>query len=241
VGGGDDVNAIRTAIHGTGELLITLGLVVLLFCAYQLLWTNFEANAAASGVSSDLRGDWDVNAPAPQASEPAPVPSASPTKPPIGDGFAFMYIPKLGSTWVRPVVEGVSKADLAKGVGHYPETALPGEVGNFAVAGHRATNGEPFRNLDLLEAGDAIVVETADRWFTYRVTDSEIVKPTDVEVILPVPNKPGATPVDALITLTTCHPRWASTERMIVYGQLESERLKEAGPPEALAGSPVVT
>jgi sortase A len=118
---------------------------------------------------------------------------------------------------------------------------MPGDVGNFAVAGHRATHGEPFRNLDLLKPGDAVVIETDDRWFTYRVTDSEIVTPTDVEVILPVPNKPGAQPTQALITLTTCHPRWASTERMIVYGQLESERLKEAGPPEALAGSPVVT
>jgi sortase A len=231
------MNAIRSGIRGTGELLITAGVVVLLFCVYQLVWTNVTANAAASGVSGDVRKNW--------SSQPAPVQPVEPVepvpvKPPLGEGFAFIYIPKLGADWVKPVVEGVGEGDLKKGIGHYPETVLPGQVGNFSIAGHRATNGEPFRNLDLLEAGDLVVIETEEKWFTYRVSDQEIVKPTQTEVILPVPKQPGVAPSQALLTMTTCHPRWASTERLIVYASLESERLKEAGPPEALAGSPVV-
>ena len=231
------MNAIRAGIRGTGELLITAGVVVLLFCVYQLVWTNVTANAAASGVSGDVRQNWSSQQVVPAPAEPVePVP----VKPPLGEGFAFIYIPKLGADWVKPVVEGVNEGDLKKGIGHYPETVLPGQVGNFSIAGHRATNGEPFRNLDLLGAGDLVVIETEEKWFTYRVTDQEIVKPTQTEVILPVPKQPGVAPSQAFLTMTTCHPRWASTERLIVYSTLESERLKEAGPPEALAGSPVL-
>ena len=112
-----------------------------------------------------------------------------------------------------PIVQGVSLDVLATGIGHYPETVMPGEVGNFSVAGHRATNGEPFAYLDQLREGDAVVVETGTTWYTYEVTDEYIVQPTQVGVILPVPNKPEAKPRKALMTLTTCNPRWESYER----------------------------
>ncbi|MGH8970618.1 MAG: class E sortase [Actinomycetes bacterium] len=218
----------RTLLRGTGELLITAGLVLLLFCAYQLYWTNFEARRDADRVSEQIRDAW-------ERPGPAPTPSAVRSSD-FGRGFAFLHVPRLGKDFNVPVVEGVTLDDLARGVGHYPETAGPGEVGNFAVAGHRATHGEPFRDMDRVRRGDAVVAETKDTWYTYRVDRIRIVAPSDVWVIQPVPGKPRAEPTEALLTLTTCNPRWASTERMVVFGHLETTQPKSAGTvPDVLA------
>jgi sortase A len=219
---------IRSAVRGLGELFITAGLVVLLFVAYQLVWTNYEAHRAADRVSDDIRDAWSRppgrTAGGPDTGTPAD----------FGQGFAFLHIPRLGKHWTVPVVEGVDLPDLARGVGHYPDTARPGQVGNFAVAGHRATNGEPFATLDRVRAGDVVVAETRRRWFTYVVDRTEIVEPTSTWVIDPVPGKPGATPTEPLLTLTTCNPRWASTQRLIVFGHLQESRAKTDGRPDVL-------
>ena len=233
------MHGLRTAIRGTGEGMITLGLVLLLFCVYQLVWTNVEANAATDAASDDLREAWVATAPAepapaPAPAEPAPAPASVAVTP--ANAFAFIHIPRLAPGYVKPIVEGVTPSDLAKGIGHYPTTVLPGAVGNFALAGHRATNGEPFRDLDRLRAGDAVVIETADTWYTYTMSRSEIVKPTQTDVLLPVPRQAGVSATEPLITLTTCNPRWASTERLIWYGALSGTQPKAAGLPPALAG-----
>lgn len=123
------------------------------------------------------------------------------------------------------MVEGVADEDIALGPGHFPGTAMPGQVGNFAVAGHRATHGEPFAHLDEVRAGDEVIVRTVTDTYTYVVDDSVIVAPSEVEVIEPVPGKPGATPREALLTLVTCNPRWGSSERMVVTGHLVSHTL----------------
>jgi sortase A len=221
----------RTAARGVGELLITAGLVLLLFVAYQLVWTNFEASRAQDGVTNQIRDDWQRPAASGAGGESGGRGRGSLD---FGKGFAFMHIPRLGRNFSVPVVEGVGLDDLARGIGHYPGTVLPGEVGNFAVAGHRATHGEPFAYLDRVRKGDVVIAETQDEWFTYVVDRTRIVQPTDVWVIDPVPGKPDAVPVERLITLTTCNPRWASTERLIVFGHLESRRSKAAGPPAQL-------
>jgi sortase A len=115
---------------------------------------------------------------------------------------------------------------------------VPGELGNFATAGHRATHGEPLRNIDQLEKGDMVVVETATDWFTYQLDEATIVSPSDVWVIDPVPGEPDATPTEALITLTSCNPRWASTERYIWWGRLVDTTAKSSGErPAALKGA----
>jgi sortase A len=229
------VSLVRSVTRGLGELLITAGLVILLFCAYQLFWTNVTADRAADQVVSQLRRQWiDPGAgPAPTAAGPSSAPA--PPAVPLGDALALIHIPRLGDDWVKPVVQGVDLPDLARGLGHYPKTANAGEVGNFAVAGHRATNGEPLRNIDKIKKGDTIVVETATDWFTYVVDKHQIVTPTDVWVIEPVPGKPTAKPTQALITLTSCEPRWASYKRWIVFGHLESSMSKAEGTPAALA------
>jgi sortase A len=229
-GRGGGRGGARTAVRGLGELLITAGLVLLLFVAYQLVWTNFEAHRAQGGVADQIRDDWQR----PPASGSAGEAPKGPGKVDFGQGFAFMHIPRLGKNYAVPVVQGVGLGDLARGIGHYPRTAMPGEVGNFAVAGHRATHGEPFAYLDKVGKGDVVIVETSTDWFVYRMDRVKIVAPTDVWVIGPVPGRPDAQPTEALITLTTCNPRWASTERLIVFGHLESRRDKADGPPPQL-------
>ena len=217
---------VRVVSRTLGEVLLTAGVVVLLFVAYQLVWTNVEADRAAQAHTSDLVQRWQ-NDPTKQEFD---LPLAS------GEPFALMYIPRLGARFETPVLEGVRLDYLAQGVGHYPGTALPGEVGNFAVAGHRATNGEPFAELDRVQVGDQVVVETATTWYTYTVYQTQIVPPTQVDVILPVPGQPHATPHKKLLTLTTCNPRWASYERLVVHAELTSQQPKSMGQPDALAG-----
>ena len=219
----------RTAARGLGELLITAGLVLLLFVTYQLVWTNLEAERAQDGVTDQIRDDWQRPAASGVGGDEGAGAGVD-----FGRGFAFIHIPRLGRHFSVPVVEGVGLDDLARGVGHYPKTGLPGQVGNFAVAGHRATHGEPFAYLDKVRKGDVVVAETREEWFTYVVDRTRIVQPTDTWVIEPVPGKPNAVPTERLITLTTCNPRWASTERLIVFGHLESTRSKAAGPPPEL-------
>lgn len=225
-------DSARAAARGLGELLITAGLVLLLFVAYQLVWTNVEAERAQGQVADQIREAWER----PTGRTPAdPGGTASPEATDFGEGFAFLRIPRLGEKYSVPVVEGVGLDVLSRGVGHYPDTVRPGQVGNFAVAGHRATNGEPFAYLDRLRPGDAVVAETRDAWFTYVVDSTRIVRPTDTWVIDPVPGKPDAEPTERLLTLTTCNPRWSSTERLIVFGHLEERRPKDEGPPPVLA------
>lgn len=227
----------RTTVRVAGELMITAGILLFLYVGYSLYWTNVEAQGKARATISDLREQWDR---APDG-QPTSGPTKAPTtpvqgngrtrQPSPGTGIALLYIPRLGDDWVSPVIQGVSKSVLAEGIGHYPRTALPGEVGNFAVAGHRATHGEPFARLDALRRGDSVIVETKDAWFTYRVERSEIVAPTATSVLLPVPGKRGVAPTQKKMTLTTCHPRWGSTSRLIVYTTLAATRPATSGPP----------
>jgi len=232
--------------------MITFGVVILLFCVYQLGWTNVTAHAATDQASEQLRHSWSQQPSATASGSPGASPDASPgassgAGSSVVDAFAFIHIPRLGSTYVKPVVAGTDASALKKGVGHYTGTVMPGQVGNFAAAGHRATNGEPFRHLDELRPGDFVVIEDASTWFTYEITPPPSgvgvsqhgrpydVYPNQVDVLDPVPNKPGAQPTEKLITLTTCDPRWNSKYRMIYHGVLVSQQPKSQGKPNSLA------
>ncbi len=128
---------------------------------------------------------------------------------------------------------------LQAGVGHYDGTALPGDVGNFAVAGHRTTWGAPFNPIAELVDGDAVVVETAEEFHVYRVAATEIVLPTDVRVIAPVPSLPGEEPTEAWLTMTSCHPMFSARQRYVVHASLESSTPRVDGPPAALQAAGV--
>jgi len=202
---------------------------------YEVYVTNYFAHEAQQRTRTALQKTW-VNG---KADPLLPLPGQSLPPLPEGKGIAILYIPRLGNDYSFAIVEGTSDKDLTKGPGHYTGTALPGQVGNFAVAGHRVGNGEPFLNLDHLRAGDAIIVRTESKWFVYKVkgqdhhsiTSSdadgipgrEIVDPgKGAEVLTAVPGHPGTTPKERLITLTTCHPKFTAADRMIIHGVLSN-------------------
>jgi sortase A len=213
--------AKRFLAQGIGELCITLGVVILLYVVYQMFWTNVVSSTTTQSEIDKIKNQWATQQQA------------------LGDqqgaSFAVLHIPRLGHDFMKPVLQGTDLDTLAKGVGHYDRTVMPGQVGNFAVAGHRGGHGEPFRHLDQLEPGDAVVVETASTWYTYRVRKGPyITKPSDIAVVYPVPRASGFTQPGKYITLTTCDPWWSSERRMIFWGDLESEQPKLTGPPVAL-------
>jgi sortase A len=223
------------AIRAFGELLITLGVVMILFVAYQLWWTNVRADDYAHSQASTLEQQWGGDG---RSVSHPPYPKS------IGPGtkFAIIYIPKLDVK--TPIAEGTDKESILDNglVGHYTgaqETAFPwAATGNFALAGHRNTHGEPFRYIPRLVPGDKIVVETAYDWYTYQVTSSMAqTSPNNVSVIAPVPPQSGFTKPGRYITLTTCTPEFTSTYRMAVWGKLIQDLPKSDGKmPAALGG-----
>lgn len=219
-----------------GELLITLGLVLLLFVGWQLWWTNIDADRAQAQAVQRLNEQFSgPTTPQPDAQKDWGEPVVG--KPPAhGQPFGIVYIPRFGEDYERPLVQGTSQDVLdTLGLGHYDSSAMPGAVGNVAVAGHRQTNGKVLDRIDALSPADRIYVRTADGYYTYAVRNREIVLPSDASVIAPVPGEPGKEPADRLLTLTSCNPRFGSTERFIVYAVLERWQPASAGPPQEIA------
>src|SRR3954469_7412634 len=194
------MNGLRTALRGVGQTLITAGVIILLFCAYELWFTNLYTNREQSNLRHDNADILNPVAPPPGLPEFADV---SP-----GKGIAVLRIPRLGRGYLKVIVEGVGAGDLKKGAGHYPKTALPGQVGNFVVSGHRTTYGAPFNRLDEVRPGDAIVLETRTSWYVYRETREIKVSPSAVWVTDPVPGHPGVHPTQQTLTFTTCNPKY---------------------------------
>jgi sortase A len=150
------------------------------------------------------------------------TPEPAVARPTAGKPFVLLRIPKFGADWVKPVVEGVDADDLARGIGHYPQTQLPGQPGNFAVAGHRVTHGSPFRKLLDLRKGDQVLVETQYAVYTYELDGSPrdlTVKASETWVLDPVPGK-RQTPTQSIITLTTCQDLFHSPDRSVAFGHL---------------------
>lgn len=223
---------LRTVVRGTGELLITFGLVVLLFAGYEIWGKAVIVEAHQNDLSSQLAQEWGATADPTvgPTTGPATGPTVKPKPPAEGRPVAGLYIPKFDKHWV--VVEGVSPEDIRYAPGRYPDSAMPGEVGNFSVAGHRIRS--TFWRLDELKTGDAIVVETKTEWLVYRVYQQRIVKPSQVEVVAPVPGKPGQKPTEKLLTLTTCNPKFDNYQRLIIHARLDHTQAKSAGRPAEL-------
>jgi sortase A len=223
-------DAWRTVVRGVGQTLITAGLVILLFVAYELWWTGLTTRRDQHKLINTIHHQWDQG--------------ITIHDPPLGSGIAILRIPRFGRKYVFVIVQGTSTADLIKGPGHYPGTAMPGRLGNFAVAGHRTTYEHPFYNLNQLKDGDPIVLETRTRWLTYTVEDipgthakgQEIVAPADVAVANPVPDDPNASavPTQKVLTFTSCNPRYSAAQRIVVHALLTQQQAKSAGPPPAL-------
>jgi sortase A len=225
---------IRSTVRTTGEAMITVGLVLLLFAAYEVWGKAFIVNDHQRDLDSQLSQQWDNPADNPVVVPSAgPSPTAAPLPAPPGGSIARLYIPRLGKHWV--VVQGVQPNDIKYAPGHYPDTALPGQVGNFSVAGHRSP--AIFWDLDQMQPDDKIVVETKTTYYVYRVTSHEIVAPTALQVVAPVPDQPGAKPSQKFMTLTTCNPKWDNYQRLIVHAVWLREQPRSAGLPAEANGA----
>jgi sortase A len=149
------------------------------------------------------------------AADPAPAPKTVPTPPPAERAaeqlvkVGEIQIPRIGL--VHPIYEGVSLTVVDHGPGHWPGSALPGQVGNTVFAGHRVTHSHPFRNVDQLVPGDEVIFKTADGEFHYKVTKTEIVNAKDTWIVTPTP--------DATMTLFACHPPGSAKQRIVIRGQ----------------------
>jgi sortase A len=226
----------RVSFFGVvGEIFITVGVVVLLYVAWQMWIGDVIYGAERNEAGSSLSEQWQQDAasappvasPEPEASddpEPAGIEPVVLAQPADAEVFGVMRIPRFGADYAVEIAGGVSRPRTLDpiGIGHYPDSAMPGEVGNFALAAHRTTFGAPFNRIADLRVGDAIVVETQQGFYTYRFRTLEYVTPDSVDVLLDVPRQPEVPAGERYITLTSCSPMYSMTERIVGYGVFES-------------------
>jgi sortase A len=224
-----------------GELFITAGVLVFLFLGWQLWLNDLIVGADQNAAGSTLGENWSAATPTHEKPSAGtgfgdPVVALAPGE---AVKFAVMYVPRFGADYARSISEGVEAAKVLNknGIGHYPGTQMPGQVGNFAVAAHRTTYGAPFKPIASLQVGDKIYVQTQDGYFTYAFRGLEYVRPTGVGVLAPVPQFAGIAPTDRILTLTSCNPMFSAAERIIAYAALESWQPTSAGAPSAIAAA----
>lgn len=201
-------------VGGVGRTLIGVGSLLLLFVAYQLWGTGIQEARAQTKLEHRFERTLERVAKSTSTTSPAPGETTTTTEPPLppptGDAVAIIDIPKIGVH--KTVVEGVGVANLKKGPGHYPQTPMPGQSGNAAIAGHRTTYGAPFYRLNELEKGDVIRVRTLQGEFDYEVDSTKVVSPSSIGVL--------AKTVVGRLTLTTCDPRFSARRRLVVSAVL---------------------
>lgn len=229
----------RVSVVGIlGELFITAGVLVLMFLGWQVWLGNLIDGNAQKEESVALSQTWNKGQPpvVVTAGRPDPGPPVVDTAPGNAEQFGNIIIPRFGADYIRPVSEGIGVEDVLNfGVGHYPGTAMPGAVGNAAFAAHRTGHGSPFFDIEKLQLGDHIYLETEAGWYQYSVRSLEYVQPTGVGVLAPVPQRPGVEPTDRILTLTSCNPVFTANERIILYGVYDTWYPRAAGAPSEIA------
>ena len=275
----------RWYVSNVGRILITVGLLMFGFVAYQLWGTAIENAQAQSALEDDFEellaaatpvevvdpvssttaeesetpageSDAPTSGDLEPPTSPPPIDDASggvagdePASDPMtdevvepeaaavvipvedqniplvdeGDALARIEIPSIGVNEI--VVAGVEKSDLKRGPGHFPDTPLPGQLGNSAIAGHRTTYGQPFHDVDKLLPGDEIRVTTLTGEYVYRVTGQQIVSPSDYQVVATTDS------TVANLTLTSCHPKWTAQQRIVIFSELDEEASSPVGEP----------
>ncbi len=230
-----------------GEVLMTAGVFVLLFLGWHVWYNDVVSGIAQNNAGSELSDKWD-NVPlsvpefdrhpgdsAGARLEPEPPITASPA---LNTRFATLIVPRFGETFERAIAHGIDPKKVLNvrnsGLGHYPQSNELGEIGNFAIAGHRTTYGAPLGNIDQLRVGDRLYIETEAGWYVYRYRNLEYVWPKEVAVIKPVPQS-NAAGADRLLTLTSCHPKLSSAERVIAYSVFETFVPRDRGAPAEVA------
>ena len=220
--------AMRLArvLGALGRTFITGGVLILLFVVYQLWGTGLREAQAQNRLEDEFEETLGALRRSTTSDPGAPTTTTIPELPADGDAVVRLVIPAIGVDEI--VVEGVTLSDLKRGPGHYPQTPLPGQEGNAAIAGHRTTYGAPFGRIDELKPGDEIRVRTVQRTFLYEVAAlPHVVEPTAFEVL----DDKG----DDRLTLTACHPKYSARQRIIAVATLADEpvvapaRVKDEG------------
>jgi len=227
-----------TVVGVLGEVFITAGVLVLLYLGWQIWLNDLIVGNQQQNVAVEQSQQWDKGEGVAPATVDRPDPGAPIIATAPGDDVAFgnLIVPRFGADYTRPIAEGVAvQGALADGIGHYSGTQMPGDVGNVALAGHRTGWGQPLGDIGNLRVGDSIYIETADGWYRYVFRSLEYVMPTNIEVIDPVPQFPGASPTDRLLTLTSCNPKLTAAERIIIYSIFDTWYPRAGGPPPEIA------
>ena len=220
-----------------GEILITLGIIIALFIVWQLWWTTVIANCNQNSEISQIQSKWgnpnSQKVGKPRYDDP---PAARHTKT-VGDLEGIIYIPLFGNNWRYTIKYGVElEAVLDTGsFGHNNDTAFVGEIGNFAIAGHRLTYGNSMKDAPDIKDGDSIIIQTENAYYVYKQIKQEIVKPTEVRVISPNPFNPDYEPTERLLSITTCDPPLVSNNRLIVFAKYDHWVDPKDGVPAELA------
>ena len=228
---------LAKVLGGVGRLLIWAGVIILLFVGYQLWGTNLAEARAQDDLESEFEGLLDgapstTTSTAPTTTQPDETTTTTLADlPPVEPGEALARIENPAIGLDKIVVEGVGRGDLRKGPGHYPDTPLPGQPGNAAIAGHRTTYGAPFNRIDELGDGDEIIVTTPQGRFVYEFAAQEIVDPSEVSVL----EDKG----DDRLTLTSCHPKYSARQRIIVTATLADEPAPPTVRPTRAVDQPV--
>ncbi|MDN5634375.1 class E sortase [Brevibacterium sandarakinum] len=233
----EPLGPVRGTVRTFGELCITAGMVLILFVVWQLWWTDIEANRDNEVLADKLTEDWSNQDPNELPADPDEPVVADPVE--KNNAFGIFYIPRFGDDYYRTVAEGVDLEPVLNrmGVGRYPNSAMPGEVGNFSVAGHRVTYGKPFNQIAKLRPGDEIIVQTKDGFYTYTFRNFDIILPDAVEVLAPVPNEPTFKGKDRILTMTACNPMFSARERYIAYAELTDWTPAGDGAPDNIKDS----
>jgi sortase A len=204
----------RRILRLAGALLIVAAVLIVADVAWQVWGTGWQQAQAQAHLRARIDPDLITAKPAHDStvsgSSTTTTGAAVVSPPALGAPLGLLAVPAIGLSQV--IVEGTGEAQLATGPGHYQGTAMPGQVGNMAVAGHRTTYGHPFYNLNELVAGDRITITTPSGVYTYSVTGQQIVSPSDVAIL---DSTGGAT-----LTLTTCNPRYSAAQRLVVTATL---------------------
>lgn len=229
-----------------GELMITAGLLIAGYLVWNVWWDSNQSVAVAQEQVNEF---YERVEPAPREEGVLITEGTPPEIDTVGHGetLGVLIVPRwYGKTSnAMPIREGVTPDVLDQAAaGHYPETLMPSELGNMALAGHRRTHGNSFRFVNELEVGDQLIVETAETWYVYEMTSDQIVTPDQTDVIAPVPGQPGESPFEYQLTLTTCHSptlgEWGNSHRWITHSTLLGWMDRNDGMPEQVLSDPEV-
>ena len=213
----------KKVLLAVGESFITLGLILALFVGYKAVLQDSVIADKQIAAAQEFGKKHKLRDPS-QVTRQAQI-------------FGRMYVPRFGTKWTRLIAEGTRWHPVLNeiGVGHYVGTAMPGEVGNFAVAAHRGGFGASFKEMHRLVAGDKVYVETRNFWYVYDYLQTKVVNPTDITVIAPVPPElNGAVAGSKYMTMTSCTPIFVNTQRIIAWFELDQVIPIQDGPPQEL-------